>query len=119
MVSSYTLIAYEFADSFSDLVTDQAEWSQETFGSDSQRGPIGALKHLSKEALEAVESVGTDNLKSELADCFLLILDASRRAGMKPLELVKAAQAKMKINRSRQWPKPTDDEPVEHIKESH
>ena len=118
MVSSYTLTAYQFTDAFSDLVTDQAEWSQETFGSDSQRGPIGALKHLSKESLEAVEAVGTENLKSELADCFLLILDASRRAGMKPFELVKAAQAKMKINRSRQWPKPIDDEPVEHVKES-
>ena len=114
-MSSWMFTGFKFAEAFRDLVQDQAEWSQETFGKDSERGPIGALKHLSMEAQEAVEAVGSDKLNMELADCFLLILDASRRAGLKPMQLVEVAQAKMKINRGRQWPKPTDDEPVEHI----
>ena len=92
----------QFADKFSDLVVDQAEWSQATFGSDLTRGPIGALKHLEREAREAAENP-TDPM--EYADCLLLILDAARRAGIKPMQLVEHAQAKMKINRSREWPK--------------
>lgn len=130
----------EFADAFSDLVRDQAEWSQATFGTDQERGPLGALKHLEKEAREAQEAARTINecrangvadnpisadpvggwrdsaLLVELADCLLLLLDASRRAGVKPMELVRAAQRKMEVNKSRQWPKPTDDQPVEHVK---
>ena len=103
----------EFADKFSDLVVDQAEWSQATFGSDIVRGPIGALKHLEKEAREA-QANPADPM--EYADCLLLILDAARRAGIKPTQLVEHAQAKMKINRSREWPKPISDEPVEHVR---
>jgi hypothetical protein len=113
----------DFAEKFSDLVKDQAEWSQATFGPDDERGPLGALKHLAKEAKEAQEAymdIGEFSgafvkFREELADCFLLILDAARRTKIKPLELVEAAQAKMKINRSRTWPKPVSDEPVEHI----
>ena len=50
------------------------------------------------------------------ADCFLLILDAVRRAGITPLQLVEAAQRKMIINRSRTWPGPVDNQPVEHVR---
>lgn len=105
-----------FYDHFSDLVKDQSEWSQATFGTDQERGPIGSLKHLEKEAKEAYQATTPEELKKELADCFLLILDASRRAGVKPFELVLLAQDKMKVNRSRTWAKPVADEPVEHIK---
>lgn len=96
-----------------DLASDQSQWSQATFGADSVRGPMGALKHLEREAKEA--QADPTNIE-EYADCFLLILDAARRAGIKPIELMKAAQAKMEINKARQWPKPVDDEPVEHVK---
>lgn len=106
----------EFADRFSDLVVDQAKWSQATFGTDSERGPLGALKHLEKEARECQEAVGTPELTEELADCLLLLLDASRRAGVKPMELVVAAQEKMVKNKARTWPNPTSDEPVEHVR---
>lgn len=106
----------EFADRFGDLVADQAKWSQATFGEDTERGPMGPLKHLEKEARECQDAVGTPHLTEELADCLLLLLDASRRAGLKPLELVKAAQEKMQTNKSRTWPKPTSHEPVEHVR---
>jgi hypothetical protein len=112
-MSSYMINSLEFADAFRDLVNDQSEWSQATFGSDAERGPIGALKHL---ALEAVEAQAAPHVWEEYADCFLLILDAARRAGIKPMQLVQAAQAKMIKNRKREWPKPTSDEPVEHVR---
>lgn len=108
--------AVAFADKFTCLVIDQSEWSQATFGSDAERGPMGALKHLEKEARECQEAIGTPELKTELADCLLLLLDAARRGGIRPMQLVEAAQEKMVINRSRTWPKPTSDEPVEHVR---
>lgn len=112
-MSNYTIVSLDFAEKFRDLVSDQAEWSQRTFGTDQDRGPIGALKHL---ALEAVEAQSDPASVEEYADCFLLILDAARRAGIKPMQLVEAAQAKMVKNKARQWPKPTSDEPVEHVR---
>ena len=95
------------------LVQDQSRWSQATFGTDQERGPLGALRHLEREAREAQEAPTNQD---EYADCFLLILDAARRAGMTPLQLVEAAQRKMAVNRSRTWPRPVDDQPVEHIR---
>lgn len=114
------------------LAEDQSQWSQATFGTDAERGPIGALKHLGKEAKEAEDAAetlklvagceeeeqGRRILLTELADCLLLLNDATRRAGFSLLELIRAAQAKMAVNRTRTYPKPTSDVPSEHIKES-
>ena len=75
----------------------QAEWSRATFGSDTERGPLGPLKHLEKEAKEAQENAewvqknpekfdgvkqNTVELRTEIADCLFLTFDAARRAGM-------------------------------------
>jgi hypothetical protein len=96
------------------LAADQSEWSQRTFGTDAERGPIGSLRHLAVEAGEAIES----NDPEEYADCFLLILDASRRRGMTPLDLIQAAQKKMVVNRGRKFPATFDPlKPTEHIRE--
>lgn len=94
-----------------DVARDQAKWSQATFGKDQDRGPIGALKHLEHEAREAQAA---PNDVSEYADCFLLVLDAARRAGFSVRDLLTAAIDKQEINESREWPKPTSDEPVFH-----
>jgi ParB family transcriptional regulator, chromosome partitioning protein len=95
------------------LANEQAVWSQETFGSDSERGPIGPLKHLEKEAKEAQDN--PDDF-SEYADCLLLVLDSARRAGLRPMALVQAAREKMVVNKARLWSTPTDDNPVEHVR---
>ncbi len=110
---SYVVQCLDFAEAVIGLVRDQAEWSQATFGTDAERGPLGALKHLEKEAREAQANPSDI---TEYADCLLLILDAARRAKIKPLELVKAAQAKLLVNEARIWPKPVSDEPVEHVR---
>jgi hypothetical protein len=92
-----------------------AEWSQATFGSDAERGPIGPLKHLEKEAREA--QAKPDDLE-EYADCLFLVLDATRRAGYTLDDLIAASFAKLAVNRNRIWHKPTSDEPVEHVRET-
>lgn len=88
-----------------------AEWSDKTFGN---VGPVGPLKHLSKEALEAVAE--PDDL-SEWADMQFLLWDAQRRAGISDGEITAAMEEKLKVNMARQWPEPKDGEPRLHIKE--
>ncbi len=95
------------------LSFDIAEWSQKTFGSDKERGPVGSLKHLAKEVQECLADP-TDLM--EWADILILFLDGSRRAGFTPMQVIEAAHEKMRTNRARVWPKPSSDEPVEHLK---
>lgn len=87
-----------------------AEWSDATFGN---VGPVGPLKHLSKEALEAAAE--PDDL-SEWADMQFLLWDAQRRAGISDGEITAAMEEKLKVNMARQWPEPKDGEPRLHIK---
>ncbi len=90
---------------------EHAKWSDSTF---CCVGPIGPLKHLSKEALEAAAE--PDDL-SEWADMQFLLWDSQRRAGISDAEITAAMEDKLKINMERQWPEPKDGEPRLHIKE--
>lgn len=89
-----------------------AWWSTRTFGPDDEIGPVGPMKHLMKEAQEAVDAV---NDPVEYADCLLLLLDGIRRAGLTLEQVVASAHEKMKINELRTWPAPEDGEPREHL----
>ena len=89
---------------------EHAEWSDATFGN---VGPIGPLKHLSKEALEAADDVID---LSEWADMQFLLWGAQRRAGICDGEITAAMEEKLKVNMARQWPEPKDGEPRLHIK---
>ncbi|MGJ7630837.1 DUF550 domain-containing protein [Citrobacter freundii] len=91
---------------------EHAAWSQATFG---DVGPVGPLKHLSKEALEAAAE--PDDL-SEWADMQFLLWDAQRRAGISDGEITAAMEEKLKVNMARQWPEQKDGEPRLHIKET-
>lgn len=88
-----------------------AEWSQATFGN---VGPVGPLKHLSKEALEAAAEPGD---LSEWADMQFLLWDAQRRAGITDEQITQAMIDKLAVNKQREWPEPKDGEPRLHIKE--
>ena len=90
---------------------DHAAWADKTFGS---IGPVGPLKHLSKEALEAAAAPGD---LSEWADIQFLLWDAQRRAGISDEQITQAMVEKLAVNKTRQWPEPKDGEPRLHIKE--
>ncbi len=90
---------------------EHAEWSQTTFGN---VGPVGPLKHLSKEALEAAAEPGD---LSEWADMQFLLWDAQRRAGITDEQITQAMIDKLAVNKQREWPEPKDGEPRLHIKE--
>ncbi len=87
-----------------------AEWSQATFGN---VGPVGPLKHLSKEALETAAEPGD---LSEWADMQFLLWDAQRRAGITDEQITQAMIDKLAVNKQREWPEPKDGEPRLHIK---
>jgi hypothetical protein len=112
----------DFCDKLGDLIESQSEWSQKTFGTDDERGPVGTLKHLAKEAKEAHEAFeahgGSDRkYLDELADCFILLLDATRRSRVSFPGLVNLAIAKMAINKCRTWQTGKNaNEPVEHVR---
>lgn len=94
-----------------------AVWSQATFGKDTNRGSIGALKHLEKEAREA-QANPTD--REEYADCVFLVFDAARRAGMSYDDLFDEVEKKFVKNKKRVWQTPTSpDQPIEHVRGIH
>ncbi len=90
--------------------SEHAEWSQATFGN---VGPVGPLKHLSKEALEAAAKPGD---LSEWADMQFLLWDAQRRAGITDEQITQAMIEKLVVNKQREWPEPKDGGPRLHIK---
>ncbi|EOE5887702.1 dATP/dGTP pyrophosphohydrolase domain-containing protein, partial [Salmonella enterica subsp. enterica serovar Brandenburg] len=84
---------------------EHAEWSDATFGN---VGPVGPLKHLSKEALETAAEPGD---LSEWADMQFLLWDAQRRAGITDEDITHAMVEKLAVNKQREWPEPKDGEP--------
>ncbi|EBK5838450.1 DUF550 domain-containing protein [Salmonella enterica] len=90
---------------------EHADWSDATFG---DVGPIGPLKHLSKEALETAAEPGD---LSEWADMQFLLWDAQRRAGITDKQITLAMVEKLAVNKKRKWPEPKDGKPRLHIKE--
>ncbi|HAT3689322.1 TPA: DUF550 domain-containing protein [Citrobacter freundii] len=104
---------FAIADSVNDreqVRREHAKWSQDTFGN---VGPVGPLKHLSKEALEAAAEPGD---LSEWADMQFLLWDAQRRSGITDEQITQAMIEKLVINKTRQWPEPKEGEPRLHIK---
>jgi len=98
------------------LAESHSKWSQETFGSDEIKGPLGSILHLQKEINELLEN--PKDIK-EYADVLLLTLDASRRAGFDIVTLLEATSEKLQENKTRKWNllnRKNIDEPVEHQK---
>jgi hypothetical protein len=95
---------------------EQSTWSQETFGSDSVRGPQGPIKHIIKECNEVLEN--PKDLK-EYVDIGVLLCDATRRAGFTLEQLVNGMYEKLQENKNRNWPKFDEtkvNDAVEHIR---
>lgn len=97
---------------------EQAEWSEKTFGTTAERGPVGPLKHLQKEVKEILDKPEDGE---EYVDAFFLIIDAARRSKQfaGPADFLKQGFAKLEKNKLREWQVPTNpDEAVEHVRES-
>jgi hypothetical protein len=73
------------------------------------------IKHFIREAHELLKN---PNDKSEMADCFLLLLDIARKSQVDANMLFEAAVAKFRINQARTWGPPDADGVCEHIREN-
>jgi hypothetical protein len=94
------------------LTIDQNDWSQSRFGTPEVKGPIGPLRHMEKEVVEAINEPGDIE---EYADLLILWLDATWRAGFTLEQVIQAAHNKMKVNREREWQAIIDpNAPCEH-----
>lgn len=150
-MTSTGIAAAELYIKLTNFITDHARFSDRVFGTVEQRGPKGPLKHMRKEAQEAIyswiaigamenavahykrENISYDPIEAakqikelteayhkELADLFLLLVDAMRRSNMKFGTLLDHAIAKLRENEQRAWPAfdPTKvDEAIEHVRE--
>ena len=90
----------------------QGKWSDDTFGKDVP--PRAKIAHLIKEVDELYRSPYDIE---EYADCFILILDAARKAGYDVSDITSAMWDKLEVNRQRKWGKPDENGVVEHIRE--
>ena len=93
------------------LQEEQGVWADRMFGGQT---PDGKLAHLKKEVAELIENPYD---RMEYADCFILLLDAYRKAGGSADDLVCAAFQKLEINKQRVWGQPNEDGSVEHIED--
>lgn len=100
-----------------DFFERQRDWSHETFGPPTFKGPKGPLDHLKKEAAEAYDETDEEKRKVEIVDCLFLVFDAAHRAGMSYADISRIAMAKLRKNQARTWPdwRGTDpDKAIEH-----
>lgn len=122
---------------FGTLFNAVGEWSNKTFGTERERGPVGPLKHLVKEVLcellgvpaihfdyflqnwarTIARSENATDLE-ELADVCILLMDATRRAGHSAEDLLNAVAMKHAKNLTRTYLRPVGDEITEHVRAS-
>jgi NTP pyrophosphatase (non-canonical NTP hydrolase) len=106
-------------DGFHNLVDELAAWSNDTFG--SHRKAISPIYHLKKEVDELIEVMEKDPdnwraIESELADCFLLIVDASKKHGLTSHGIISNGRGKFEIVKKRKWGTPDENGVVEHVR---
>lgn len=100
-----------------DLYYRQQEWSRDTFGPPSFRGPASAVEHLKRECDEVLAAPRDT---SEYADLLILVFDAAWRAGLSYEDLYEAVAEKQQVNQLRKWPPISaqrHDTPTFHVPE--
>jgi hypothetical protein len=98
------------------LQSECCEWTFATFGTPEQRGPFGPLDHLRKE-IDEILADPSDVV--EFVDAYMLLQDATARAGHRMSDVIAGVRPKLAINKQRKWPpfNPDASGAVEHIRE--
>lgn len=103
-----------------DFQKEIKEWADATFGFNGVQSTIASLHHLSgevEELREAVVSRDITRISQEHADCLIILLHTALNYGLTFSDIVKAAQLKMEINKSREWGGPDERGVVNHMKQ--
>ena len=80
------------------LQREIGEWADATFGAD-----ITAERPLAHLAEEVAEAQANPRALEEYVDCFMLIIEAARRAGFTTDQLLVAALIKLALNKRGDW----------------
>jgi len=101
---------------FEQLIKEHGEWADATFPKGTA---IGALLHAQREIVEIMHDIENraphSIVSKEYADVIFCIMDSARRKGVSLDYIIKAGNAKLQINKSRQW-KDNGDGSYSHIK---
>jgi NTP pyrophosphatase (non-canonical NTP hydrolase) len=99
---------------------DNAEWSLKTFGPSNTRSNMLHLRDEVDEVITGIENLkkyqDRQDVMTELADCFILLLQATDNFGMPFQDLFERAKDKMIINKQRTWHKPDAQGRCFHVK---
>jgi predicted house-cleaning noncanonical NTP pyrophosphatase (MazG superfamily) len=96
-------------------IREHREWSMNTFGPNDHLE--GLLKHIQEEIQEIREAKSRQEQLMEIIDIIILSIDAAWRIGFPPDEIVSVLIEKQNINRTRKYPRITDEsQPTRHIK---
>jgi NTP pyrophosphatase (non-canonical NTP hydrolase) len=90
------------------------EWAQSAFPNQTEKG---LANHLVKESKELVDGIYVGDYEEELADCFMLVLELSKKFGMTIDQLCFLTFEKLQKNKLRKWKEPDQDGVIEHVEE--
>lgn len=81
---------------------------------------LSKLHHLKEEVDELIKALEENdpNLRLELADCFLLLIGATRKLGFSFYDMDPIILEKLEIIKLRKWGEPDERGVVKHIKEA-
>jgi NTP pyrophosphatase (non-canonical NTP hydrolase) len=100
------------------LMEDWDEWRNKTFPNAT---PISHCIHLLKEVEELKQAIfhehSKDEIGSEFADCFILLLNTASQFKLTFDDLVEFSKTKMEVNKKRKWGNPDKDGVVQHVED--
>lgn len=93
------------------------EWQKKTFPNATANSKCHHLVEEVKELLKETEGeINRHTFGEELADCFILLIGIASHAEFDYIDVMKAIDAKLKVNRKRKWGKPDENGVVKHVK---
>lgn len=99
------------------IILEAHEWQLKTFPG---ANPVSKLHHLREEVDELIdaymEGKSRVDIKSEFADCFLLLFGSAFIDDFNFDDIAELVRAKHEINEKRKWGEPDENGVVKHIK---
>jgi NTP pyrophosphatase (non-canonical NTP hydrolase) len=90
------------------------KWQEKTFPGSNYKTKFNHLLDEIVELGDSLDSGTIDEIKNELADCFILLLGICYVFGVRPVKIIRR---KYKVNKKRKWGKPNEYGVISHVKE--
>lgn len=97
------------------LMDDIHQWASTTFPHQNSFSKIAHLQDEINEVKEALNNHCKDEIKEEIADCFILLYNLASLNDMSAKDLYLEVKKKMEVNKSRHWGNPDEKGVCHHI----